>query len=132
VSAKGSLTAPRPLPNRLAPVLFGSAVVVLALPVFLLAGLPLAGWLVGAGLWTVAQIAGALLARLPLGADSLAASGVVGFGMMVRAVAVLAALIALATVAPALALAAALVYAAGYTVEVVLAVVLYLKGEPLG
>ncbi|HVM69003.1 MAG TPA: hypothetical protein VM204_04120 [Gaiellaceae bacterium] len=127
----GLLTTPRPLPNRLLPVLAGSGAVLLALPVFLLAGFPVVGWLVGAGCWAAAQAVGLLLARLPLGADNLAASGVVGFGMMVRAVTVLVALIALATAEPALALAAALVYATGYTVELVLGIVLYASGERL-
>jgi hypothetical protein len=131
VSAKGALTTPRPLPNRLVPVLAGTALVVLALPVFLLAGFGLTGWLVGALLWALAQGVGAVLARLPLGADNLAASGVVGFGMMVRAVVVLVALIALATVEPALALAAVVVYALGYTVELVVGLVLYFGGEPV-
>lgn len=132
MSAKGVLTTPRPLPSRRLPVLAGAAVVVLALPVFLLAGFPALGWLVGAGVWVLAQGAGALLARLPLGADSLAASGVVGLGMMVRAVAVLVALIALATAQPALALAAAAVYALAYTAELVAGLALYFGGEPVG
>ena len=116
---------------ELAAALAGSAVVLLALPIFLLGGFPLAGWLLGAALWAGAQALGAVLARLPLGAVNLAASGVVGFGMMVRAVAVVVGLIAVATVAPSVALAAALVYAAGYTLELVLGVVLYFQGEPV-
>jgi hypothetical protein len=132
VSAKGALTTPRPLPGRLAAVLAGAAAVVLALPVFLLAGFPLAGWAIGAAVWALAQGIGALLARLPLGADSLAASGVVGFGMMVRAVVVVLALIALATIEPGLALAAAVVYGIAYTLELVVRLALYFGGEPLG
>ena len=46
---------PRPVPSRLAPVLAGAAVIVLALPVFLVAGWPLAGWALGAMLWLAAQ-----------------------------------------------------------------------------
>ena len=131
MTARGAFTTPRPLPNRIAPALVGTAAVVLALPIFLLAGFPLAGWLVGAGLWALAQAVGTLLARLPLGAVNVAASGVVGFGMMVRAIAVVVGLIAVATVAPMVALAGALVYAAGYTLELVLGVVLYFQGEPV-
>jgi len=51
--------------------------------------------------------------------------------MMVRAIAVVVGLIAVATVAPMVALAGALVYAAGYTLELVLGVVLYFQGEPV-
>ncbi|HVM17730.1 MAG TPA: hypothetical protein VM290_09135 [Gaiellaceae bacterium] len=132
MSARDALGTPRPLPNRLMPALVGSAAVVLALPIFLLTGLPLAGWLLGAAIWAGAQAVGALLARLPLGAVNLAASGVVGFGMMVRAVAVVVGLVAVATVAPSLALAAAAVYAVGYTLELALGLTLYFGGEPVG
>lgn len=131
MTAKGALTTPRPLPSRLVPALVGSAAVLLALPLFLLAGFPLSGWLVGAALWAGAQALGAVLARLPLGAVNLAASGVVGLGMMVRAIAVVVGLIAVATFAPTVALAGALVYAAGYTLELVVGVALYFQGEPL-
>jgi hypothetical protein len=37
-------TNPRPVPGRLAPMLAGSALIVLALPIFAIAGFPLKGW----------------------------------------------------------------------------------------
>ncbi|HWG55961.1 MAG TPA: hypothetical protein VNT58_05500 [Gaiellaceae bacterium] len=131
MSAKDALTTPRPLPNRVAPAVAGTAAALLALPVFLLVGAPVRGWLLGIALWAVGQSVGAALARLPLGAVHAKASGVVGFGMMVRAGAIMAVLIAIATVAPSLALAAALVYALGYTVELALALTLYFSGDAL-
>ena len=89
---------PRPVPSRLAAVVAGGSVIVLALPVFLVADLPLAGWALGAALWVAAQLLGLVLTRLRLGADNLAHSGVVGIGMSFRAVAVMAVAIAVATV----------------------------------
>ena len=56
---------PRPVPGRLAPALAGSAVVVLALPVFVVAGWPLDGWLLAATLWVAGQAFAWLLTRLP-------------------------------------------------------------------
>ena len=44
-------TKPRPVPGRLAPMLAGSGLIVLALPVFAIAGWPLKGWALAAVLW---------------------------------------------------------------------------------
>ena len=59
--------------------------IVLALPVFAIAGWPLKGWALTAVLWTAAQALGYLLTRLPLDQGNLAASGVRGIGMGFRA-----------------------------------------------
>ena len=99
---------PRPVPSRLAPVLAGASVIVLALPVFVVAGFPLAGWALGATLWVAAQLLGLVLTRLQVGAGNLAHSGVVGIGMSFRAVAVMAVAIAVATVDAQVGVAAAL------------------------
>jgi hypothetical protein len=116
---------PRPMPGRLMPALAGGAVIALALPVFLVAGWPLRGWALGAVLWVAAQALGALLARLPLGADNLAAAGVVGIGMMFRPVAVMVVAIAVATADASLGVAAALLYALAYTLELTVLLVTY-------
>ena len=120
---------PRPMPGRLMPALAGGAVIALALPVFLVAGWPLRGWALGAVLWVAAQALGALLARLPLGADNLAAAGVVGIGMMFRPVAVMVVAIAVATQDASLGVAAALLYALAYTLELTVLLVTYF-GNP--
>jgi hypothetical protein len=120
---------PRPIPRRALPVLAGAGVIVLALPVFLLAGWPLAGWALATVLWLAAQGLGALLTRLPLGADNLAASGVVGIGMMFRAVAVMFVLIAVAASDARLGVSAALLYALAYTLELVLSLLTYFGQE---
>jgi hypothetical protein len=122
-------STPRPMPRRLVPVLAGGALVALALPVFLVAGWPLRGWALGAVLWLAAQALGLLLARLPLGADNLAAAGVVGIGMMFRPVAVMVVAIAVAAQDAALGVAAALVYALAYTLELAVSLLAYF-GSP--
>ena len=120
---------PRPVPSRLAPVLAGASVILLALPVFVVADFPLAGWALGATLWIAAQLLGLVLTRLRLGAGNLAHSGVVGIGMSFRAVAVMAVAIAVATVDAQVGVAAALLYALAYTLELLVSLALYF-GSP--
>jgi hypothetical protein len=120
---------PRPVPSRLAPILAGASVIVLALPVFVVAGFPLGGWALGATLWIAAQLLGLVLTRLRLGAGNLAHSGVVGIGMSFRAVAVMAVAIAVATVDAQVGVAAALLYALAYTLELLVSLALYF-GSP--
>jgi hypothetical protein len=124
-----TFSTPRPVPNRVAGVIAGAAVIVLALPVFVVAGLPLAGWLLGATLWAVAQLLGLVLTRLRLGAGNLAASGVVGIGMSFRAVAVMSVAVAVAASDARLGLSAAVLYALAYTLELAVSLVLYF-GSP--
>ena len=125
-----ALATPRPVPATRVPALAGGAAVALALPVFLAAGWPVSGWALGAVLWAAAQALGLLLARLPTGPSNLAGSSVRGIGMMFRAVAVMVALVAVAVSEANLALAAAGVYALGYTLELALSLVTYFSGEP--
>ena len=79
---------PRPVPGRLVPALAGSAVILLAMPVFAVAGWPLDGWLLAATLWVAGQAFAWLLTRLPLGTGNLAAAGMRGIGTSFRAMAV--------------------------------------------
>ncbi len=122
-------STPRPVPNLVGPALAGSVVVALALPVFLVAGWRLSGWTLAAVLWAGSLAFGALLTRLPLGMGNLAASGVVGVGMMFRSLAVGVILIAVAASDARLGLAAAAVYGLAYTLELALSVVTYF-GSP--
>jgi hypothetical protein len=126
----GILGEPRPLPSRVPPIAAGAFVLLLALPIFMIAGWPLAGWGLAAMLWVASQALGVMLARLRLGLGNLAASGVLAFGMMFRAIAVMVVLIAVAISRPGVALAAALVYALAYTLELGVAVVTYFAGHP--
>ena len=125
-----ALVTPRPLPASRLPAVAAGAAVALALPVFLAAGWRVPGWLLGAVLWVAAQAFGLLLARLPIGLDNLAGSGVQGIGMLFRAVAVMVVVIAVAATDARLGLAAAGVYALGYTIELALSLVTYFGGEP--
>ena len=119
------------MPPRLLPVAAGGAVVAVALPVFLVAGWRVQGWALGAVLWAGAQALGVVLTRLRTGAGNLAASGVVGIGMMARAVAVMLVVIAVAASDAKLALAAALVYAVAYTIELAVSLGTYFAQEPV-
>ena len=116
---------PRPIPSRFVPIAAGAAVVALALPVFAAAGWPLRGWVLGAILWIGAQALGLLLSRLELGADNLAASGVRGVGMMFRPVAVMVVVIAIAASNAEVGVAAGLLYALAYTLELGLSLLTY-------
>jgi hypothetical protein len=119
------VATPRPVPGRLLPALAGGTVVALALPIFLLGGWPLAGWALGATLWAGGQALGLLLTRVWAGGTNVAGSGVLGVGMMFRAVAVMAVLLAVAASDGSLAVGAAVVYALAYTLELALSVVTY-------
>jgi hypothetical protein len=120
---------PRPIPTSHVPRIAAAALVALALPVFLAAGLPLRGWVLGAVLWIAAEAMGLLLTRLPIGADNLAASGVRGVGMMFRSVAVMVVVIVVAASDPQLGVAAGVVYALAYTLELMLSLTSYFTGE---
>ncbi len=125
---RGAFATPRPAPRPLVPAMAGAAVVLLALPIFLLAGWPVAGWALAAVLWVGAQALGLLLGRLQLGMGNVAASGVVGMSMMFRGIAVMVVIIAVAASDERLGLAAALVYALAYTLELGVSLALYFGG----
>jgi hypothetical protein len=124
------LLRPRPAPGRVLPLAAAAGVIALALPVFVIAGWRIQGWALGAVLWAGSQALGLLLARMRTGMNHLAASGVVAFGMMFRAIAVMIVLIAVAVSEPRLALAAALLYALAYTLELAVALTTYFGGTP--
>jgi hypothetical protein len=126
----GILGAPRPVPRTWVAPLAGALVIVLALPIFLLADWRLSGWAIAALLWVGVQAFGLLLARVKPAPDQLAASGALAFGMMLRLLAVLAVLLAVAASDRKVGLAAALVYGAAYTAELGLSLMGYYNQEP--
>jgi hypothetical protein len=126
----GSVTSPRPAPSVLVPALGGTAAIAAALPVYLVAGWRLEGWVLAATLWLASQAFGYLLLRLRTHGN-LAAAGVAGVGMMTRAIAVMLVAFAVAVSDPKLGLAAALTYAFAYSVELGLSLVSYFGNEPL-
>ena len=122
---------PRPMPGRFLPLAAAGGLIVLALPVFLAAGLSLRGWVLGATLWVAATAVGLLLSRLSLGADNLAASGVRGIGMMFRSVAVMVVVIVVAVSNAEVGVAAGVLYALAYTLELTLSLTTYFTSEPV-
>lgn len=121
-------STPRPVPGRLAPALAGGTVVLLALPVFLVAGWPLAGWGLAAVLWAAGQVLALLLTRVLDGAGNLGA-GVAGVGMTFRAIAVGVPLVAVTVANPEVGIAAAVVYALAFTLELAVGLVAYFGSE---
>lgn len=127
----GILGAPRPLPQqRWLGTAAGALVVAVSLPLFLMTDWPFSGWAAAALIWVGAQAVGLLLARVKPSPDNVAASGVLAFGMMARLLGVLAVLLALAASDRDAGLAAALVYGAAYTAELVVSLLGYYTQEP--
>jgi hypothetical protein len=121
---------PRPAPSRMLPAIAAGGLLLLALPVFVVADLPLGGWVLATVLWLAGQGLALLLARLGVGADKLAASGVVGIGMTMRSVAIGVVLIAVVASDARLGLSAALLYALAYTLELGVMLATYFAQEP--
>jgi hypothetical protein len=126
----GIFSTPRPVPGRLAPTIAGGTVLALALPVFAIAGWPLAGWSLAAVLWAGAQIFGWVLARLPSDPDNLAAAGMRGIGTTSRALLVGIPLVAVTVADARVGLAAAILYALAFTIELLVGLVTYFGVEP--
>jgi len=125
----GVFATPRPMPDQKLPFVAGAAVVALALPVFLAAGWDLRGWVIGATLWLASRTLASLLTHLQSGMGNLAGSGVLGFGMTFRAIAVMVVVVALAASDARLALAVTLLYALAYTLELAVSLALYFSGD---
>ena len=125
-------TQPRKAPSTLLPSVAAAFVVALALPVFLIAGWRVTGWALGAVLWAGSEALGFLLQRLRTRTGNLAAAGVVAFGMLFRAIAVMVVVFAVAASDAWLGVAAALTYAAGYTAELGLSLIAYYTGPAAG
>ena len=111
-------------------MLAGSGLIVLALPVFVIAGWPLRGWALAAVLWAAAQALAFLLTRLPLDAGNLAASGVRGIGMSFRAFIVGIPLVAVTVADSRVGVAAAILYAIAYTLELAVSLITFFGAEP--
>ena len=122
-------STPRPLPSRIAPTVAGGAIIALALPVFAIAGWPLRGWALAAVLWAASEIVALLLARLPDSPDNLAAAGMRGIGTTSRALVVGIVLVIVTVSNESVGLAAALLYAMAFTVELGVGLATYFGGE---
>ncbi len=128
----GLLSTPRPTPGRRIPALAGAGVVVAALPVFLVAGFPLAGWGLAAVLWLAGEALGAYLARLPIGADHMKMSGLVALGHSFRGIGVMVVLLAVTVGDRRVGIAAVAVYALAYSLSLGVSLIEYFGGEKLG
>ena len=116
---------PRPEPSHFLPALGSGLVVLLALPVFLVAGWPVGGWALAAVIWVAVHAVDGLLRRARGDAANVAASGVQAFGLFFKAVGLLVVLVAAAVASPHLAVAAAVTYALAYTFELGLSLATY-------
>jgi hypothetical protein len=125
----GIFSTPRSVPSRLVPTVAAGLVILLALPVFAVAGWPLQGWALAAVLWVAAEVFALVLARLPGGADNLAAAGMRGIGTTSRALLVGIPLVIVTVSDERVGIAAAALYAVAFTVELAVGLLTYFGGE---
>lgn len=125
----GLLDTPRPVPGRRIPTLAGAAVVVLALPVVLVGGFPLAGWALAAVLFAAGEALGLWLAKLPTGADNLASSGLVALAHSFRGIGVMVVLLIVAVADRATGVTGVVVYGLAYTLSLGISLLEYFSGE---
>jgi hypothetical protein len=120
---------PHEVPRSHAPAIVGSIVVVAALPIFLVAGLPIEGWAIAAVLWIAGQAVALVLQRMPIGMANLASSGAVALGRMVRTITAMVVLLFVVVTNQKVGLSAVAVYALAFTVEFATSLVTYYGGE---
>jgi hypothetical protein len=125
----GIFSTPRPLPSRVGPTVAGGTIIALALPIFAIAGWPLEAWALAAVLWVASEIFALVLARLPGDPDNLAAAGMRGIGTTSRALLVGVVLVIVTVSNETVGLAAAILYAIAFTVELGVGVATYFGGE---
>jgi len=107
------------------PAAAGSLLIVLAAPVFAIAGWSIASWALAAVLWFAGELFAFAMQRLPTGYDHLASSGFVGFAMTIRMIVTAGVLIAVAASNEDLVVPAALLFLAAYSLELGLMLSLY-------
>jgi hypothetical protein len=129
VSGAGIFSTPRPLPSRIGPAVAGGTIIMLALPIFAIAGWPLQGWALAAVLWVASEIFALVLARLPSSADNLAAAGMRGIGTTSRGLLVGVVLVIVTVSNETVGLSAAILYAIAFTAELGVGLATYFGGE---
>jgi hypothetical protein len=127
----GVFSTPRPVPGRRVPALAGAAVVVLALPVFFVAGFPLGGWALAAVLWAAGEALSLWLTRIPTGADELRKSGMVALAMSFRGIGVMVVLLAVTVANKSVGVAAFAVYALAYSLTLGISLLEYFTSEKI-
>lgn len=123
----GVFSTPRPVPGRRVPALAGAAVIVLALPVFLVGGFPLGGWGLAAVLWVAGEALGLWLARIPTGADHLGKSGMVAVTTSFRGIGVMVVLLAVTIADRGVGVSAVILYALAYSLTLAVSLVEYFR-----
>jgi len=121
-----ALLTPRAEPGHLLPAIAGGAVLLLALPVFLIADWPIKGWALATVLYVAVHALDFAIARSRIG------NGARVFGVFFKSVGLLVVLIVAATSDKDVAVAAVLTYAAAYTCELGLSLATYYGKEPIG
>ena len=129
MSGRAIFSTPRPVPGRRIPTAAGTLVVLLGLPIFVTAGWPVGAWALAAVLWAAGEAFSYAIARLPLGADNLAASGLAAVAMTVRSIGIMVVLIAVTVADRDLGIPAAGLYIAAYSVGLAVSLVVYFGGE---
>ena len=127
----GVFSTPRPVPGRRVPTLAGAAVVVLALPVFLVGGFPLSGWGLAAVLWAAGEALSVWLARIPTGADDLKKSGLVAIAMSFRGIGVIVVLLVVTLANRGVGVSALVLYALAYSLSLVISLLEYFTSEKI-
>jgi hypothetical protein len=127
----GVFSTPRPVPGRRVPALAGAAVVVLALPVFLVGGFPIGGWGLAAVLWVAGEALSLWLARIPTGADDLKKSGLVALAMSFRGIGVIVVLLVVTLANRDVGLSALILYALAYSLTLGVSLLEYFGSEKI-
>ena len=127
----GVFSTPRPVPGRRIPALAGAAVIVLALPVFLVGGFALGGWALAAVLWLAGEALGLWLARIPTGADRLRQSGMVAIATAFRGIGVMVVLLVVTIANRGVGISALVVYALAYSLTLVISLLEYFTSEKI-
>ena len=125
----GVFATPRPAPARLVPAMVGTAAIVVGLPVFVVASLPLEAWGIAAALWLAYQTIGLALERVRIGGDSLVAAGIVAVARISRAALLAGVLIAVAISDSTVGLPAAILYGIAFSLEFAISLLAYMDGE---
>jgi hypothetical protein len=125
----GIFSTPRAIPSRLGPTIAGGSVIALALPVFAVAAWPLSGWALAAVLWAGALVFSLVLARLPGDPGNLAAASMRGIGTTSRGLLVGIPLVAVTVANESVGIAAAILYALAFTIELAVGLAAYFGGE---
>jgi hypothetical protein len=126
----GVFERPRPVPGRRIPALAAAALILLALPVFVVAGFPLGGWALAAVLWLAGEVLMRFLGRLPTGPDDVLSSALVGVATAFRGIGVMIVLLIVTVVDKPVGISAVVVYALAYSLSLAISLVEYFVAEP--